>query len=85
MLTREVVAMQTKLRRIEALINQRAKYGEGDGVIVDVQADLRHECDSLKVQNEAAREKVKKLKIIERGLATRPAGAPSKVDKFAHV
>lgn len=28
---------------------------------------------------------MRKLRVIERGLATRPAGAPSKVDKFAHV
>lgn len=28
---------------------------------------------------------MRKLKVIEKGLAVRPAGAPSKVDKYAHV
>lgn len=54
LLSREITAMETKLKRIEHLISQRAKYGEQEGVIIDVQADLQNECDKLKVENEAA-------------------------------
>lgn len=43
------------------------------------------ECDSMKVENDDRREKVRKLRVIERGLASRPAGAPCKVDKYSHV
>jgi len=50
LLTREITTMQTKLRRIEALINQRSKCGDNTSLnLLDVQADLQHECDSLKV------------------------------------
>lgn len=82
----EIKSMQTKLRRIEELINQRSRMG-GDGPmdLIGIQNDLQHECDKLKTENEDTKEKVRKLTVIQRGLATRPAGAPAKADKFAHV
>ena len=37
LLTREVITMQTKLRRIEGLMNQRSKIGDGSTTdILDV-------------------------------------------------
>lgn len=36
LLNREIVSMQTKLRRIEALINQRAKTGGNESAVADL-------------------------------------------------
>ena len=51
LLNREIVSMQTKLRRIESLIGQRNRYGELDGEtrgVYDMQDDLQNEIDDLK-------------------------------------
>ena len=86
LLSREIISMNTKLRRIEELIQKRGRFSDqGENDILDIQNDLQNECDELKSQNEATKERVRKLTVIERGLASRPAGAPAKVDKYAHV
>jgi len=80
--------MQTKLRRIESLIGQRSRCGDADEEtrsVYDMQDDLQHEVDDLKDQNASAKEKIRKLNVIERGLATRPPGAQTKNDKYSHV
>lgn len=50
----------------------------------DLQSDLQEEIDTLKDQNDDIKEKVRKLKVIERGLAAGPALA-AKPNKYAHV
>lgn len=77
--------MQTKLRRIDALLKQRSRYGD-DGTYdaKDFQNDLKGEVDELNGQNDTIKEKVRKLRVIERGLAAGPALA-AKPNKYAHV
>lgn len=81
----EVKKMETKLRRIEALMRSRGNLG-GDSTYdaKDLQKDLQSEFDNLKAQNEFTKEKVRKLAVIQRGLASRPATA-AKPNKYAHV
>ena len=50
-----------------------------------MQDDLQNEVDDLKDQNAAVKEKIRKLNVIERGLASRPPGAQTKSDKYSHV
>lgn len=81
----EVKKMETKLRRIEALMRQRSSVGDDAGYDANaLQRDLQNEFDQLKAQNDFTREKVRKLAVIQRGLASRPATA-AKPNKYAHV
>ena len=85
--------MQTKLRRVEALIKQRSRAADDDGSydITDMQRDLQSECDDLREQNASIKEKVRKLNVIERGLTKELAAGPlqrsglAKNEKYAHV
>ena len=67
-LRQEILMMQTKFRRVETLIKSRSRVAD-DGTmdeydITDMQRDLKGECDDLREQNEAIREKVRKLNVV---------------------
>jgi hypothetical protein len=49
-----------------------------------MQRDLQEEFEDLKTKNMTTKERVRKLNVIHRGLASRPATA-SKPNKYAHV
>jgi len=74
MLEAEVKKMETKLRRIEALMRSRSNAvgQEGAQSAQDLQRDLQNEFDNLKAQNELSREKVRKLTVIQNNLKSRP-------------
>lgn len=81
----EIIKMQTKLRRIDGLIRSRSAAGGETGYDShDLQRDLQNEFDMMKANNETTKEKVRKLHVIQRGLASRPATA-AKPNKYAHV
>jgi thymidylate synthase len=50
----------------------------------DMQRDLQEEFDELRTRNVSTKERVRKLNVIHRGLASRPATA-SKPNKYAHI
>lgn len=58
--------METKLRRVEELCRKRARAQDDapDYDITDMQRDLKYECDDLRGQNDAIREKVRKLNVV---------------------
>lgn len=60
----EVKKMETKLRRIEALMRSRGNLGDVNYDQKDLQKDLQAEFDNLKAQNEFTKEKVRKLAVI---------------------
>lgn len=85
LLRQEVTKMQTKLHRIDGLIRSRAHSGgEGTYDVRDMQRDLKEEFEELKDKNQQTKERVRKLNVIQRGLASRPATA-AKPNKYAHV
>ena len=92
-LEQEIKMMQTKLRRVEALIKQRSRAADDDGSydITDMQRDLQSECDDLREQNASIKDKVRKLNVIERGLTKELTAGPlqrsglAKNEKYAHV
>ena len=94
-LRQEILMMQTKLRRVEGLIKSRSRanddFGDGDYNVSDMQHDLKGECDDLKGQNDAIREKVRKLNVVSRGLTQQMTSGPlhksglAKNEKYAHV
>lgn len=77
--------MLTKLRRIEGLMRSRNRNAEDVTYdAIDMQKDLRKEFDELHDNNDVIKEKIRKLRVIQRGLAAGPALA-KKPDKYAHV
>ena len=85
LLTNEITKMKTKLGRIEELMRSRSKFGDTEDYdVLDMQRDLRNECDEIKVQNTEIKEKVRKLNVIQRSLAA-PTTASGKTNKYAHV
>jgi len=85
LLQSEVTKMQTKLRRIEALMRSKGNIDENSVYDANaLQRDLQKEYDNLLQQNEFTREKVRKLNVIKRGLDSRPATA-AKPNKYANV
>lgn len=85
LLRQEVTKMQTKLHRIDGLIRSRSAAGGETGYDVrDMQRELKEEFDELKDRNHSTKERVRKLNVIQRGLASRPSTA-AKPNKYAHV
>lgn len=79
----EVTKMQTKLHRIEGLLRSRSHHaGETDAR--QMASDLQSEFEELQSKNTTTKERVRKLNVIHRGLASRPATA-QKPNKYAHV
>lgn len=66
LLEKEVMKMETKLKRIDELLRSRSMAaGDNTGYDArDLQRDLQNEYDKLKEQNEFTREKVRKLNVI---------------------
>ena len=85
LLENEITKMKTKLHRIEGLMRSRSKFGDAEDFnISDMQQDLQNECDEIRTQNDEMKEKVRKLNVIQRGLAA-PSTAQAKPNKYAHV
>ena len=81
----EVTKMQTKLHRIDGLMRSRSHMGGDSSYDVrDMQRDLQNEFEDLKDKNTSTKDRVRKLNVIHRGLASRPATA-AKPNKYAHV
>lgn len=64
--------METKLQRVQNLLNKRSRLGEDDDPdeysAAQMQQSLKNETDDLRDQNRDIKEKLRKLKVVHRGL-----------------
>lgn len=69
LLEREILKMQTKLRRIEELMKTKKTFSDND--FARLQKDLEEQFGDIMDENTVINDRIKKLKIIHKHLTTK--------------
>lgn len=87
LLESEIVKMRTKLRRIEELMKKKrsSQAGAQTTLPAEVHRQLEDEINKIGSENDAMKQRNKKLRAIEKELSVKQVTKKAPVNKFAHV
>jgi predicted nucleic acid-binding Zn-ribbon protein len=87
LLESEIVKMRTKLRRIDELMKKKRSTSAGaqTALPAEVHRQLEDEINKIGGENDAMKQRNKKLRAIEKELSVKQVTKKAPINKFSHV